>query len=87
MKSLKFKENVQYSIVGIALLMPFLPIRQGGVLGLQHPQQSHIKSQRLQRDSMMSGSRDVSLVILLHSAQINRSKGFGLVSDVLSWHK
>lgn len=42
MKSLKFKENAQY-FVGIAWLMPFLPLRQGDVLGLQHLQQSHIK--------------------------------------------
>lgn len=42
MKSLNFKENAQY-LVGIALLMPFLPVRQGGVLGLQHLQQSYIK--------------------------------------------
>lgn len=42
MKSVNFNENAQY-LVGIALLMPSLPVRQGGVLALQHLQQSHIK--------------------------------------------
>lgn len=36
---------------------------------------------------MMSSSRDASLVILLRTAQNNRVRGFGSVSDVLSWHK
>lgn len=32
-----------HNLVGIALLMHFLPVRQGDVLGLQHLQQSHIE--------------------------------------------
>lgn len=35
MKSLNFKENAHY-LVGIALLILFLSVRRGGVLGLQH---------------------------------------------------
>lgn len=89
MKSLDFKWIAQY-VVGIMLLpLPFLPVRQGDGLGLQHLQQPRVRVPEIaegQHDAV-PGSRDACLVILLQSAQINRAKRFEEVPEVLSWHK
>ena len=78
MKSLDFKQNAQYLVGIILLLLPLLPVRQGDGLGLQHLQYPPVKVPEIaegQHDAV-SGSRDACLVILLQSAQINRAKRF-----------
>ena len=83
MKSFDFKQNAQYLVGIMLLLLPLLPVRQGDGLRLQHLQQPHMKVP----ENAVSGSGDACLVILQQSTQTDRDKRFEQVPEMLSWHK